>query len=135
MKYGKIIERHFKGVKMNCLNNIILEGNIKNISVNYDTEKGENIIKSDIEVSRFYKDNQTGDIKKEVSVFSFVYSSVWDREKIERLFSIGRGVRIVGYLKQSSFDIMGVKSEKVFIVAQHVEFKPDFRSKKNQETK
>lgn len=92
---------------MNGLNNLIVEGNL----VNWKRE--ENTFNFNIEYNRFYKNNN-GDKCIETSFFDIeCYGKLADF--CEQRFKKGRGIRIVGRLKQ-------VES-KIVIIAEHVELK------------
>lgn len=92
---------------MNQLNNLIIEGNL----VNWKRE--ENVFNFIIEYNRFYKD-ENGDKQNETSFFNVeCYGKLADF--CEQRFKKGRGIRIVGRLKQ-------VES-KIVIIAEHVELK------------
>lgn len=73
---------------------------------------------------RFYKQNEI--LEKEVSYFDV---EAWSRlgQSCSENLKKGRGVRVVGRLKQDRWtDGDGKTKSKVKIVAEHVEFKPAF---------
>jgi len=75
--------------------------------------------------NRFYK--QEEEMQKEVSFFEV---STWTRlaEVCGEYLKKGRGVRVVGRLKQDRWtDADGKPHSRIFIVAEHVEFKPQFK--------
>lgn len=93
---------------MNTLNNLIIEGNLLKKKLKTHT------FEFSIAVNRFYKDNN-GDEQLETSFFDVeAYGKLIDI--CEQQFQKGRGVRIVGRLKQVQ--------ERVIIIAEHIEFKP-----------
>ena len=76
--------------------------------------------------NRFYK--QEEELQKEVSYFDV---TTWNRqaEVCNEYLTKGRGVRVVGRLKQDRWeDAEGKTRSKVHIVAEHVEFKPKFKT-------
>lgn len=113
---------------MNNLNSLILEGNaVADIEVS-EPVPGFKVGKFTIAVNRFYK-NREGENVDEVSYFdceSYGVCADQYKNKIKK----GRGVRIVGRLKQDRWtDNEGKACSKVYIVTEHVEFKPIIRRK------
>lgn len=109
---------------MKNLNSLILEGNCVRDPELFTTSKGTVICKFSIANNRYYK---VGDkFEQEVSFFDV---EVWGKLATitANYCSKGRGLRIVGRLKQSRWeDKDGKTCSKVRIVAEHVEFKPLF---------
>jgi single-strand DNA-binding protein len=107
---------------MNNLNSVLVEGNlVRDPELSY-TQKGTAVGKFSVASNRFYK--QDDEYQKEVSYFDV---TVWSRqaEVCCEYLKKGRGVRIVGRLKQDRWqDPEGNGRSKVYIVAEHVEFKP-----------
>jgi single-strand DNA-binding protein len=114
---------------MNNLNSILLEGNlVADPELRY-TPNGAAVCSFRVASNRFFK--QEEELQKEVSYFDV---TTWNRqaEVCNEYLSKGRGVRVVGRLKQDRWqDAEGKTRSKVHIVAEHVEFKPKF---KNDET-
>jgi single-strand DNA-binding protein len=76
--------------------------------------------------NRYFK--QEEELQQEVSYFDI---TTWNRlaEVCNEYLSKGRGVRVVGRLKQDRWeDPEGKTRSKVHIVAEHVEFKPKFKT-------
>ena len=111
---------------MNNLNSILLEGNlVADPELRY-TPKGAAVCSFRVASNRFYK--QEEELQKEVSYFNV---TTWNRqaEVCNEYLSKGRGVRVVGRLKQDRWeDVEGKTRSKVHIVAEHVEFKPKFKN-------
>jgi single-strand DNA-binding protein len=110
--------------KMNNLNSILIEGNLVRDPVYKYTPKGTPVCTFSLASNRFYK--QDSETEKEVSFFEV---ETWSKlaENCHNLGSKGRGVRVVGRLKQQRWnDTEGNPQSKVMIVAEHVEFKPLF---------
>jgi single-strand DNA-binding protein len=107
---------------MNNLNSILIEGNlVRDPELSY-TPKGTAVCKFSVACSRQWK--QGDEIQKEVSYFDV---STWTRlaEVCGEYLKKGRGVRVVGRLKQDRWtDPDGKPHSRVEIVAEHVEFKP-----------
>ena len=117
---------------MNNLNSILLEGNlVADPELRY-TPKGEAVCSFRVACNRFYK--QEEELQKEVSYFDV---TAWNRqaEVCNEYLTKGRGVRVVGRLKQDRWeDAEGKTRSKVHVVAEHVEFKPKFKNDSNEPT-
>ena len=108
---------------MNNLNSILIEGNLIRDPEFRTTAKGTALCKFSIATNRYYK--QDGGAEKEVSYFDV---ETWSRlaESVNKLASRGRGVRVVGRLKQERWnDNGGMAKSRIVIVAEHVEFRPE----------
>jgi single-strand DNA-binding protein len=110
---------------MNNLNSILIEGNlVKDPELSY-TPKGTAVCKFSVACNRQWK--QDDEVQKEVSFFDV---STWTRlaEVCGEYLKKGRGVRVVGRLKQDRWtDPDGKPHSRVQIVAEHVEFKPQLK--------
>jgi single-strand DNA-binding protein len=110
---------------MNNLNSILVEGNlVKDPELAY-TPKGTAVCKFTVACNRFWK--QEEELQKEVSFFDV---SCWTRlaEVCGEYLKKGRGVRVVGRLKQDRWtDSDGKPHSRIEIVAEHVEFKPQLK--------
>ena len=115
---------------MNNLNSILIEGNLVRDPLYRTTPKGTPLCTFTLASNRFFKQD-TG-LEKEVGFFD-VESWAKLAENCNNLGRKGRGVRVVGRLKQDRWNgADGKTHSKIAIVAEHVEFKPDF--KKNEQT-
>ena len=110
---------------MNNLNSILIEGNlVKDPELSY-TAKGTAVCTFSVACNRAFK--QDDQLQKEVSFFDV---STWTRlaEVCAEYLKKGRGVRVVGRLKQDKWtDADGKPHSRVLIVAEHVEFKPQLK--------
>jgi single-strand DNA-binding protein len=110
---------------MNNLNSILVEGNlVRDPELSY-TSKGTAVCKFSVACNRFFKQGE--ETQKEVSYFDV---SCWTRlaEVCGEYLKKGRGVRVVGRLKQDRWtDADGKGHSRIEIVAEHVEFKPQPR--------
>ena len=110
---------------MNNLNSILIEGNlVRDPELSY-TSKGTAVCRFSVACNRAYK--QDDQLQKEVSYFDV---TAWTRlaEVCGEYLKKGRGVRVVGRLKQDRWtDTDGKPHSKVLIMAEHVEFKPGLR--------
>jgi len=110
---------------MNNLNSILIEGNLVRDPLLRSTPKGTQVCTMSLASNRYYKQD-TG-FEKEVSFFDV---ETWARHA-EACYSKGRkgrGVRVVGRLKQDRWnDSDGKPHSRVTIVAEHVEFRPEFK--------
>ncbi len=107
---------------MNNLNSVLIEGNLVRDPELSFTPKGTAVCKFTVACNRQWK--QDDEIQKEVSFFDV---STWTRlaEVCGEYLKKGRGVRVVGRLKQDRWtDPEGKAHSRVEIVAEHVEFKP-----------
>jgi single-strand DNA-binding protein len=118
---------------MNNLNSILVEGNlVRDPELSYTT-KGTAVCKFSVACNRFFK--QEEEMQKEVSYFDV---STWARlaEVCGEYLKKGRGVRVVGRLRQDKWtDPEGKPRSRIEIVAEHVEFKPQFKNKDGEEAK
>lgn len=109
---------------MNSMNTIMLEGNLTRDPELRETPKGTPVCSFSVASNRFYRYEE--ELQKEVSFFDI---ETWARsaERCGEELSKGRGVRVVGRLKQDRWtDGEGKKHSRVKIVADHVDFKPVF---------
>ncbi|MGO8695485.1 MAG: single-stranded DNA-binding protein [Rectinemataceae bacterium] len=107
---------------MNSLNSILLEGNLVRDPESKTLATGTKVCDFTVASDRFYKQNE--EMEKEVSYFDI---EAWARlgQACSENLKKGRGVRVVGRLKQDRWvDPEGKPRSKVKIVAEHVEFKP-----------
>jgi single-strand DNA-binding protein len=116
---------------MNSLNSILIEGNlVRDPQMSY-SPKGTGICKFTIASNRFFKTE--AEYQKEVSFFSI---TTWGKlaEVCAEYLVKGRGVRVVGRLKQDRWQgTDGKGKSKIEIIAEHVEFKPEFKGKQKPE--
>lgn len=106
---------------MNSLNSILMEGNLVRDPEYKTTAKGTSLTKFTIACNKYYKVGE--EFKEEVSYFDIV---VWGREadNCNEHLSKGRGVRIIGSLKQDRWtDNDGKVRSRIVVIAEHVYFK------------
>jgi single-strand DNA-binding protein len=114
---------------MNNLNSILIEGNLVRDPLFRSTTKGVPVCTFCLASNRFYK--QDSGLEKEVSFFEV---ETWAKlaENCYNLGHKGRGVRVVGRLKQDRWNGPDGKSRsRVTIVAEHVEFRPEFKKEED----
>ncbi|MCX7024215.1 MAG: single-stranded DNA-binding protein [Spirochaetes bacterium] len=107
---------------MNNLNSILIEGNLTKDPVAKTTAGGSTVCDFSVASNRWFKQND--DYEKEVSFFDV---EAWAKlaQNCSTTLKKGRGVRVVGRLKQDRWtDGEGKPHSKIKIVAEHVEFKP-----------
>jgi single-strand DNA-binding protein len=110
---------------MNSLNSVLIEGNLVRDPLFRSTPKGTPVCTFSLASNRFYK--QDMGYEKEVGFFEI---ETWSRlaENVNNLGHKGRGVRVVGRLKQERWNGSdGKPRSKILIVAEHVEFRPEFK--------
>ncbi len=116
---------------MNQLNSILIEGNLTRDPQMKETAKGTPLCTFSVASNRFLKHGE--DYDKETSFFDIeTWSSLAQTcgEKLRK----GRGVRVVGRLKQDRWTgTDGKPRSAVKIVAEHVEFKPEMKGKETEE--
>jgi len=108
---------------MNSLNSILVEGNLTRDPSTKTLPSGNQVCEFSLATNRVYKNGEEG-FNKEVSYFDV---EAWSRlgAACAQNLSKGRGVRVVGRLKQDRWvDPDGKSKARVKIVAEHVEFKP-----------
>jgi single-strand DNA-binding protein len=109
---------------MNNLNSVLIEGNLVRDPMCKTTPKGTPICTFTVASSRFFKGDYG--IEKEVSYFdveTFGKLAESCRDKGRK----GRGVRVVGRLRQDRWnDSNGKQQSRVVVAAEHVEFRPEF---------
>jgi len=110
---------------MNDLNNILLEGNLTRDPEGKTLNTGVFLCSFPVASNRFYKQNDV--FEKETSFFDV---EAWAKlgQRCADNLKKGRGVRVVGRLKQERWtDPDGKTKSKVKVVAEHVEFKPEYK--------
>lgn len=108
---------------MNALNQIILEGNLTRDVTVRDFQNGSKVCTLPIAVNRRYKTSE-GTFADDVSYFEVdTYGNLADA--CAQWCPKGRGIRVVGRLKQNRWtDEEGKAHSKVKVIAEHIEFKP-----------
>jgi single-strand DNA-binding protein len=117
---------------MNNLNSLIIEGNLVKDPLFRSTPKGTPVCTFTLASERFYK--QDSGYEREVSYFDV---ETWMKvaQQCSDQGHKGRGVRVVGRLKQDRWNTSdGEIRSRIIIVAEHVEFRPEFKlDESNQE--
>ncbi len=108
---------------MNQLNSLILEGNLVRDAVLSEPAPGFKKCHFTVGVNRFYKNKKNEDVN-EASFFDVeAYGNM--AEYCEAKAKKGRGIRVVGRLKQDTWkDPDGKFASRVYVVAEHIEYKP-----------
>ncbi len=112
---------------MNSLNTIIVEGSVVQEPVMKETAKGTHVCTFSVMTVRTYKKDEA--YEKEISFFDV---DAWGKlaELSMKHTAKGRGIRVVGRLKQNRWvSTDGKKHAKIGIIAEHIEFKPMFLQK------
>lgn len=114
---------------MNDLNSVLVEGNLTADPETRATASGTVVCSFAIGNNRSYKKGEAWE--KESSFFEV---EAWGKtaESVSNYAKKGRGVRVVGRLKQERWEKDGQQRSKIKIVADHVEFKPVFKSADGQ---
>lgn len=109
---------------MNNLNSIIIEGNLTRDPEYHNTPKGTPVCTFSVASNRYYKKND--EQQQEVS---FISVETWAKiaDSCNQYLHKGRGVRVVGRLKQDRWvGEDGKNRDRIKVVAEHVDFKPVF---------
>jgi len=109
---------------MNNLNSTIVEGNLTRDPEYHTTPKGTPVCTFSVATNRFYKKDD--EQQKEVS---FINVETWAKlaDNCHQYLNKGRGVRVVGRLKQDRWvNQEGKNRQRIKVVAEHVDFKPVF---------
>jgi len=109
----------------NNLNSILIEGNLVRDPLLRSTPKGTQVCTMCLASNHFHRLDSGYERK-----VTFVDVDAWARlaEECYSKGRKGRGVRVVGRLKQDRWnDAEGKPRSKVTIVAEHVEFRPEFK--------
>jgi single-strand DNA-binding protein len=110
---------------MNNLNSILIEGNMVRDPQYRTTTKGTSVCHFCLASNRYLR--RDNGYEQEVSFFDV---ETWAKlaDTCGSIGKKGRGVRVVGRLKQDRWtDNDGKPRSRVTIVAEHVEFRPDFK--------
>ena len=116
---------------MNNLNSVLIEGTLTRDAAFRNTSKGTAVCNLSLACNRYFR--QDSGLEKEVSFFDV---EAWSRvaENCRDKGSKGRGVRVVGRLKQERWNgADGKARSRVVIVAEHVEFRPELKKGKAEE--
>ena len=109
---------------MNSVNSVIIEGNLVRDPIMNETPKGTKVCNFSVASNRFYK--QDDEYQKEVT---FIDVEAWTKLAVysSSNFSKGKGVRIVGRLKQDRWeDGDGNPRSRLKLVAEYIERRPTF---------
>jgi single-strand DNA-binding protein len=119
---------------MNNLNSILIEGNMVRDPKFTTTPKGTPLCTFTIASVRYFR--RSGDeLEKEVSFFDI---ETWSKlaQNCENKGHKGRSVRVVGRLRQDRWSGSDGKIHaRIVIIAEHVEFRPEFMNSSNTDDK
>lgn len=107
---------------MNNLNSVLIEGNLVKDPERFDFESST-MTKFGIGVNRYYRNAAKHPMKET----SFITIQAWGAlaEGCCKYLKKGRGVRVVGRLKQEKWKDNETIRDRHIIVAEHIEFKPE----------
>lgn len=119
---------------MNNINQLILEGNLVRDPEHNETQMGSSVCNFSLAVNRTFRDSK-GEKVDEVSFFDVeTWGDLAEKLKKENVKK-GRGVRVVGRLKQERWkDADGKSHSKIFVVAEHIELKQQIRKAPAKDT-
>jgi single-strand DNA-binding protein len=116
---------------MSNLNSILIEGNMVREPQYRTTPKGTPVCTFSLASNRYFRHDNG--YEREVSFFDV---ETWAKlaDTCNTQGKKGRGVRVVGRLKQDRWtDNDGKPRSRISIVAEHVEFRPDFKKEMDDE--
>jgi single-strand DNA-binding protein len=116
---------------MNNLNSILIEGNMVRDPQYSTTSKGTPVCNFRLVSNRFLR--QDNGYEREVSFFDV---ETWAKlaDTCNNLGRKGRGVRVVGRLKEDRWTGNdGKPRSRISIVAEHVEFRPEFKKEQSHD--
>jgi len=116
---------------MNSLNSIIVEGNLTRDPEYRLTPTGRAVCVFSVASNRYYKKDE--ETQQETSFFNV---ETWAKlaETCNQYLNKGRGVRVIGRLKQDRWTNQeGKNRERIKIVAEHIDFKPQYKKYTEQE--
>ncbi len=117
---------------MNQLNSLILEGNLVRDAVLSEPAPGFKKCIFTMGVNRYYKNRKNEDVNESSFFDVEAYGNMADYcgEKAKK----GRGVRVVGRLKQDTWkDNNGKTASRIYVVAEHIEYKPMKKTETSEE--
>lgn len=118
---------------MNQMNQVVIEGNVVRDSQVKETARGTRVCTVSIATNRFYKDMK-GEFQKEVAFFDVEAWGENFSSRIARMATKGRGLRVVGRLKQDRWKSPeGKSSSKISIIAEHIDFQQPRNDGKNED--
>lgn len=108
---------------MNHLNSVIIEGNVVKQPELREPAQGVKVCNVTLGVNRFFRD-KNGDGKEEVSFITVEATNKLAEYATEKCTK-GRGVRVVGRLKQDRWkNEAGKWDSRMYVLAEHIEYKP-----------
>lgn len=117
---------------MNNMNKVFLEGNLVKDPEIATTPSGTQVTNFSIAVNRLYRKGDEGDRVKEVHYFDV---EAWGRlaENVGRYTQKGKLVRVEGRLKQDRWEQDGQTRSRIKVVAELVQFMPQFKKAAEQD--
>ncbi len=111
-----------KELDMNNLNTVLIEGQLTRDPTWGNSPAQTQMCKLSIANNRYYLDRK-GEWQQDPAYFNIhVYGNV--ASACVAHLRKGRGIRVVGTLKQFSWKDNGIWREKIYILAEHIEFQP-----------
>ena len=118
---------------MNNLNSVLIEGNLTHDPSLTTLPSGKNVCRFSIATNYYYRNKE----KELISDVTYVNIDTWGglAESCDKYLKKGRGVRVVGRLRQERWnDEEGRPREKYIIVAEHVEFQAKPSKQREEES-
>ena len=109
---------------MNNLNTVLIEGTLTRDPQREDTTAEFSMCKLSMANNRFFYGKKEKWVKDSSYFYVYVYGPV--AEACLKYLKKGRGIRVVGRLKQHSWKGNdGYWRERIYIIAEHIEFQPE----------
>ena len=119
---------------MNNLNTVLIEGNLTRDPQMSNSSSESSVCRMSLANNRYFSLKKDGkdEWKQETSYFTiFVFGPVADACAIH--LKKGRGIRVVGRLRQYRYSDNGMPRERIYIMAEHIEFQPDRKDEKKSD--
>ena len=109
---------------MNNLNTVLMEGTLTRDPQREDTTAEFSMCKLSMANNRYFYGKDRKWVKDSSYFYVYVYGPV--AEACLKYLKKGRGIRVVGRLKQHSWKGSdGYWRERIYLIAEHIEFQPD----------
>ncbi|WP_294428191.1 single-stranded DNA-binding protein [uncultured Treponema sp.] len=118
---------------MNQMNQVLIEGNIVRDPIVKETPRGTKVCVVPVATNHYYR-GANGEVQKDAAFFDVEAWGANFCSRVERMAKKGRGLRVVGRLKQDRWKTAdGKNSSKIYIIAEHIDFQYPKTSEKTEE--
>ena len=107
---------------MNQMNQVLIEGNVVRDPSVKETPRGTKVCIVPVATNHYYK-NANGEVQKDAAFFDVEAWGANFSSRVVKMAKKGRGLRVVGRLKQDRWKGEDGKSfSKIYIIAEHIDF-------------